>query len=154
MSSFVRSQSKSNLLWLGVVAVGLIAGSLTFARADGPATAPTTAPTTEPAAAIAATDKDHLIAAEDHDSTVEGKVAKAEKSATGKVLHVTFDGADDSKFEAVVFQKNFEEFDKAFDGDFSKAVTGKSVHVTGKLQDYRGHPEIILDKPDQITVVK
>jgi len=119
------------------------------------ADAPTTAPaTTEPAAVISAGDKDALSSHMNNEATVEGVVADAKWSASGKVFIVKFQDADASQFQAAVFAKNKDAMEKAFDGDLTKALEGAKVQVKGKLQTFREHPEIMIDKPDQITVVE
>ena len=128
----------------------LICTSITLAE-DAPASQP--AATTE-AAVIAANDKDALAANQDKETSVEGVVDKAEWSGTGKVMRITFKDAAESKFQSVIFVKNREKFDKAFDGDVAKALTGAKVRVKGKLTEYRGAPEIALENVEQVTVVE
>ena len=112
-------------------------------------------PTSKPAPiTIKASDKDALAANQGKDVTVEGTVSDAAWSASGKVMQIHFAGAEDSGFAAVLFQRNKDTFDKAFDGDTTKTLTGAKVKVTGKLATYRDKPQIVLTKPSQLTIDK
>jgi hypothetical protein len=116
---------------------------------------PASQPATEPSAAtIKASDKDAITANMDKDVVIEGVIDKAEWSATGKVMKATFKDGADSKLSAIIFVKNRDAFDKAFSGDVTKALDGASVRIKGKLKEYRDAPEIVLDSPDQITIVQ
>jgi DNA/RNA endonuclease YhcR with UshA esterase domain len=51
-------------------------------------------------------------------------------------------------FTAVIFARNtndFPEIDK---------LKGKKVQVSGKIADYRGHPEIVLNSTNQLKVLE
>lgn len=85
---------------------------------------------------------------------VEGQVSEAAWSNSGKVMQVKFAEATDTKFMAAAFVKTRTALDKAFGGDVSKAISGKRVRVIGKLSDYKGKPEIVIDKPEQLEILK
>jgi hypothetical protein len=68
------------------------------------------------------------------------------------VLMINFKGTEKSRFYAVILSYNRDAMDAAFGGSLSKAVTGKSVRVTGKVTIYRGRPEIVISKASQLTV--
>jgi DNA/RNA endonuclease YhcR with UshA esterase domain len=133
------------------VAIALLCMGRVVVAEDAPTTAPAT---TEPAAVISAGDKDALATHMNNEATVEGVISDAKWSASGKVFLIKFKDTEASQFQAVVFEKNKEALEKAFDADPSKALEGAKVQVKGKLQTYREHPEIIVDKPEQITVVE
>jgi DNA/RNA endonuclease YhcR with UshA esterase domain len=103
---------------------------------------------------IKASDKEALEKNKDKDVTVEGKVSEAAWSKSGKVMNVKFEGTEESGFGAAIFQRSKEAFDKAFDGDAAKALTGATVKVTGKLGTFRDKPQIILNTPGQVKVEK
>ena len=84
---------------------------------------------------------------------VEGTVKEAAWSSTGKVMRIDFAEAADSKFMAAAFLKARPTLDAAFGGDVTKAVSGKRIRVTGKLQEYKGRPEIMIDKPEQLVIL-
>lgn len=119
----------------------------TFSLAEEPATKPA-------ATVIKASDKAALDANKDKTVTVEGSVTDAAWSKSGKVMIIKFADADDSGFSAVVFDRAKTAFNKAFDGDAAQSLTGAKVKVTGKLGSYHDQPQIILNKPSQITIDK
>jgi DNA/RNA endonuclease YhcR with UshA esterase domain len=91
--------------------------------------------------------------------TVEGVCTEAAWSATGKVMNVRFRDTKESRFNAVVFVKNRQKMDAAFDGDVAKALSGQKIRLKGILTEYsgrdekrKGEPQIILNEPNQITI--
>jgi hypothetical protein len=84
---------------------------------------------------------------------VEGQVKEAAWSKSGKVMNVEFADAADSKFFVAAFVKAKPALDAAFGGDVAKTISGKRVRVTGVLKDFKGRPEIMLDKPEQLEVL-
>jgi DNA/RNA endonuclease YhcR with UshA esterase domain len=125
---------------------------------DPPATQPATEPAEVPT--IPATDTAAIKEKMGEVVTVEGVVESAKWSGTGKVMNVFFKDARDGLI-VVVFEKNKENFNNAFDGDVAKAWDGAKVKVTGKIVEYggkvesmQGRPQIILQNPEQVTVVE
>lgn len=114
---------------------------------------PATAPATRPAV-IAAGDKKALDAAMNSDAIVEGTVALAEWSPSGKVFLIHFKDSKATQFQGAMFTKHKEAMEKAFAGDLGKAFTGAKIRIQGKLQTYREHLEILVDRPEQITVIE
>jgi DNA/RNA endonuclease YhcR with UshA esterase domain len=117
------------------------------------------AATTQPAA-IAVTDNEAIKAKTGETITVEGVIDKAEWSRSGKVLNVSFKDAPQGLL-AVVFLKNKDKFNAAFNNDVAAAWTGAKVKVTGKIEEYggmdekmKGRPQIILVNPEQVTIVE
>ena len=110
---------------------------------------------------ISVSDKSAIDAAMDHDVTVEGVVALAEWSRSGKVMNIEFKDADQSKLMAVIFERNRAEIDNAFGGDVAKSLTGSKVRIKGTIQPYggrvesmKGRPQIIISRGEQITIVE
>ena len=76
---------------------------------------------------------------------------------TGQVAQVSFRPAlvylnldkpyPDSPFSAVVFSRATNGF-----GDLS-SLKGKDVEIEGTIKEYRGKPEIVLEKTNQLRVV-
>ena len=134
----------------------LLAGLALFVtpRAFAADEQPATAPTTSPSGVISAGDRQVLMDHIDKEATVEGTVADAKWSSSGKVFVIKFKDASDSQFQTAIFSKSKDAMEKAFDGDLSKAFAGAKIQVKGKLQTYREHPEILVDKPEQITVIE
>src|SRR4051812_10065404 len=124
--------------------------TFTFAE-DKPATQPSA--DAETPTLIQASDKDAITANMDKDVVIEGVIEKAEWSGSGKVMKADFKDAAASKLATVIFVKSREKFDAAYGGDVTKALTGAKVRVKGKLKDFKGSPEIVLDQPNQITIV-
>jgi hypothetical protein len=105
---------------------------------------------------VNASDKAALEAAMGKDVVVSGTIRKAEWSATGKVMNVEF---ADSELLAAVFEKSKESVNAAFGGDAAKKWTDAKVKLRGKLEKYggrskklEGRPQIVISKPDQVTV--
>jgi DNA/RNA endonuclease YhcR with UshA esterase domain len=87
--------------------------------------------------------KNHL----DKDVTVEGVVSEVHHAASGRAIFIEIDGRYPSNpFSAVIFRDNFNKFPNV------ESVAGKTVDITGKIQDYRGRAEIILNDPAQLKV--
>src|SRR3954466_15936645 len=57
-------------------------------------------------------DADGLKAAMGQDVILEGVVSKAEWSSSGKVMQINFNGAEQTKVIAVVFEKNKDKFNE------------------------------------------
>lgn len=118
-------------------------------------------PTTQPMTLVDATDKAAVDAAMGKDVIIQGTVSAAEWSRSGAVMNIDFKGAEKSRLLAVLFQKTRATFDASFSGDVSKTLTGAKVRIKGKLvvyggqqESFKGRPQVILDRPDQITVVE
>jgi hypothetical protein len=106
--------------------------------------------------AIDATDQAALEANQGKQVVVSGTIKTAEWSRTGKVMNVEF---ENSPLILAVFEKSKEAVNQAFEGDAAKKWTGAKVKVTGKLgkyggraKAYEGRPQIIVEKPSQVTV--
>ena len=87
--------------------------------------------------------------------TVEGRIVATKN--TGKVCFLNFDPDWKTTFTAVIFAKRFS----AFPPNPENYYLNKRVRVTGYIKEYRGRggkyapkPEIILEDPSQIEIVK
>lgn len=80
--------------------------------------------------------------------TVEGKIVGTYNS--GKACFLNFHPDYKKYFTAVIFKSAFSRFPSNPE-DF---YYGKEVHITGKIKEYKGKPEIILNSPSQITVIE
>jgi len=112
--------------------------------------------------AIPASDVARLRTLYGQDVTVEGRVAASAWSSTGKSMMINFTDASGggNGMLAVLFKRDREAFDRAFDGDAAARFVGARVRITGKVENYGGYltrwkdtPQIILDNPDQVTVL-
>jgi hypothetical protein len=134
---------------LSLLFVLLLAAATLAARAEGPPAKPVE---------VDAKDKAALEGAANKDVIVTGTIKKAKWSSTGKVMTVEF---EDSPLVGAVFERNKEAINAAFGGDAAKAWTGAKVKVKGKLGKYGGkakqyedHPQIVITKAEQVTVVE
>jgi len=79
--------------------------------------------------------------------TLEGKVAEVNK--TDKVIRLNLGSKFPKQdFTLVIFPGRFDAFP-----DVEK-LDGKTVQATGKVTEYRGQSQIILDKKEQLKVVE
>jgi DNA/RNA endonuclease YhcR with UshA esterase domain len=98
---------------------------------------------------IAASDKAAIQSAMVHEVKVVGTVAKLQRK--GAILVIDFKGAEHTGLSAVVLERNREAVEKVH-GEGLKSIDGKRVQVTGKLVEYRDKPQIVVAKPDQISL--
>jgi DNA/RNA endonuclease YhcR with UshA esterase domain len=122
------------------------------------AAAPTTAPTTQAAATTApsmmtinASDKSGIQAAM---PTVMVVGVIDNVTVADSVITLNFKDTADSQFYAVILSSGRDSVLAAYNNDIAKAITGKTVRVTGNVVLYRGRPEIIINAPDQLAIVK
>jgi hypothetical protein len=79
---------------------------------------------------------------------VVGKVAEIHK--TEKVIHINFETKYPSTpFNAVIFAPNFYQFTNVVD-----QLEGARIEVTGRIEDFKGKPQVILNKPFQLRVIE
>ena len=91
----------------------------------------------------AAEAKNHI----DKDVTVEGVVSEVHHAASGKVIFIEIGGRyPRNPFSAVIFKDHFNKFPTV------DSLAGKTVDITGRIKEYRGRPEIVLDDPEQLKV--
>jgi DNA/RNA endonuclease YhcR with UshA esterase domain len=91
----------------------------------------------------AADAKNHI----DKDITVEGVVSEVHHAASGRAIFIEIGGRYPSNpFSAVIFKDDFNKFPTA------DSLAGKTVDVTGRIKEYRGRTEIILNDPAQLKV--
>ena len=100
-------------------------------------------PQGQPVPPISATDAKKFVGT---NAVVVGQVA--EVNQTEKVIRLNFGQKfPQQDFTAVVFAKNF--------GAFTNLATleGKTVELSGKVEEYRGHPQMILHTKGQLRVL-
>jgi DNA/RNA endonuclease YhcR with UshA esterase domain len=133
--------------WIPVfLAVVLISGA-SFAQDEKPASQPTTSPA--PTGVIPVTDSETISKNVGKELTVRGKVNDTLKRT---VILLMFEGVENRNFVAVVKKENVEAVNAVFDDGLDKAAKGKTVTITGPIEMYRGKPEIVISKPDQIKI--
>jgi hypothetical protein len=132
----------------GFVAAALLLSAGWATAEDNMAPAPAAPP-----AVISVGDRKAIDAAMGNDATIEGTVSDAQWSATGRVFLVKFKDADASQFQGALLVQHREPVEQAL-GDLANALEGSKIRLAGKLQMYRDHPEILIEKPEQITIVE
>jgi DNA/RNA endonuclease YhcR with UshA esterase domain len=80
--------------------------------------------------------------------TVEGTIVVTHNS--GKACFLNFHPNYKRYFTAVIFASAFPRFPANPENYYS----GKKVHVSGSIKEYKGKPEIILNDPSQIEILK
>lgn len=79
---------------------------------------------------------------------VEGKVVRSYNS--GKACFLNFHPDYKRYFTAVIFASDFSKFPDRPE----KHYLNKKVRVSGTIKEYNGAPEIILNSPEQIKIIK
>jgi DNA/RNA endonuclease YhcR with UshA esterase domain len=79
--------------------------------------------------------------------TVEGEVVRVHNS--GKAAFLNFAQDYRGQFSVVIFAADFEQWPQPPD----QVYLGQRVRVSGKIKDYKGAPEVIVESPDQIEIV-
>lgn len=106
-----------------------------------------TAPAPTPSSAAALSWRE----AEKHEGsaiTVEGMIVAAHNN--GNVCFLNFDRDYKRTLTLVIFQKRFA----AFPANPERHYKGQTVRVTGIITSHGGRPEIVLERPEQITIIK
>ncbi len=80
--------------------------------------------------------------------SVEGKIVRSHNSGTACFLN--FHRNFTRYMSLVIFENNFRKF--PFQPE--KFYLNKTVRVRGKIKEYEGKPEIVLENPRQIEVIK
>ena len=126
---------KTQLLFAWILAVGVLL--------PGPARA-------EGSAVLSVDDTESIVAQKGNEVTVEGLVHSA--FWVRGVLLITFREQEEG-FLAASFTRYRRALDEGFDGDFLKAVQGKKIQIRGTVTEHRGRPQIVVEAPDQVTVL-
>lgn len=79
--------------------------------------------------------------------TVEGTIVASYNS--GKACFLNFHPDYSTYFTAVIFASDFDNFPENPE-DF---YLGKTIQVTGEIEEYQGAPEIILESSAQISIL-
>ncbi len=139
------------MTWFVAFAV-VICGSLASVRAaDEAPSAPASSQPSSAPSVVQATDADAIKSATNSDVIVEGVIESAAWSSSGKVMNGKF---KDSDVRVAAFSRIKDKLDQAFSGDVAKTLTGAKVRIKGKLADFKGHPEIMVNQTTQITILE
>ncbi|MEM7626689.1 MAG: serine/threonine-protein kinase [Planctomycetota bacterium] len=87
-------------------------------------------------------------------ATVVGTVARAYTSQSGKTFLVKFEGNARRDFQIIWKPAQFQAMADAFGGENGAGIAGKTIRVTGKLNQFFGTPQIEVDDPAQITILE
>src|SRR5688500_3315259 len=134
-----------------------IAAALVWARPavraqEAPATSQ---PTTTPAAGAVIEVKDTARLKESIGQTlaVRGQVIEVFVSRNSGITILNFfPGNARRDFNVVIDKANLEALNAGFGGDVGAAVKDQTITVTGVVADYRGNPQIKLEKPEQLKI--
>ena len=69
---------------------------------------------------------------------------------SGRVIWLMPDDDQDNNFKVVIFPSDWDKFPEVPD----ELYKGKTIRVHGLIEKYRGWPEIIVKRPEQIEVVE
>jgi hypothetical protein len=87
--------------------------------------------------------------------TMVGVVRSVERSPTGGAYFVNFVGVGRDGPFCLYFPADAEALAAAFPGaGDAPDWKGKRLRVRGPVKDYKGRPEIVISKPEQVTVVE
>lgn len=98
--------------------------------------------------------KDGCVTIEDvqnfvgNETCVRGALLKVFISKSGTVFLDFCENYNQCPFTAVIFKSTVAKFGEL------KEYEGKIVEIRGIVKTYKGKPEIILDKPEQIKIVQ
>jgi DNA/RNA endonuclease YhcR with UshA esterase domain len=126
-----------------VIALAILLGfsALVLRAEEGKTNAP--AKSAEPVKIKAEEAKKHI----GEEAVVSGTVAEVNRAAS--LVRLNFEKPyPNNVFAAVIFNRNtnaFPEVDK---------LKGKSVEVSGKVADYHGRPEIVVNSANQVKVIE
>lgn len=79
---------------------------------------------------------------------VNGKIDQVVKSGTGNYFFNMGGKFPHNKFTAVIFKSDARKFGRL------NTYEGKEVEIVGKIKEYNGKPEIILDSLSQIRIIE
>jgi DNA/RNA endonuclease YhcR with UshA esterase domain len=79
--------------------------------------------------------------------TVEGTVSAVHTEPRSGITFIDMDGRfPDQAFTGVIFKDDASKFRNV------ESLTGKVVDITGRVHDYKGKPETILNDPTQLKI--
>ncbi|MEA2707684.1 MAG: hypothetical protein QOF78_285 [Phycisphaerales bacterium] len=142
---------------IALLACLLFAGPVIAAEIPAPPASPappsTKPATTAPTTPIDVAEKEKLKQMIGQEATIRGKVIDVFLPRSGSVTILNFfEGAARRDFNVVIDKANLEALNAAHNGDLGAAVKGQTILVTGTIADYRGNPQIKLEKPEQLKI--
>jgi hypothetical protein len=116
-----------------------------------------------PSGVIAASDVKKILSLMSKEVTVEGDVIKSTWNLSGKHLNMEFASSDPSKMHLFcrISHKIRKELDAKCSGDAASAMSGARVRIHGTVIEYNGSwgsgkgcPQIDIDEPADVTIVR
>jgi len=77
-----------------------------------------------------------------------GKIDQVVKSAAGNYFFNMGGKFPHNKFTAVIFKADIRKFGRL------NTYEGKEVEISGKIKEYNGKPEIVLDSLSQVKIIE
>lgn len=93
--------------------------------------------------------KDHV----GEEATVEFVVAKVGFSKKSGTHYINSHDPHEGYFAGVVFSDGLSKIEKSLGLTLREGLEGKKVRIRGKIQLYKGSTEIVVEKPEQISLV-
>ena len=81
---------------------------------------------------------------------VGGRINRIGQTSGGGITFLNFAGVDRGGFVVIVRKRNMDELQQSIDG-FPESLEDKNVLVSGKIDLYRGTPQIVLRDPEQLS---
>ena len=81
------------------------------------------------------------------DGAFEGTVVKVFSPSSNGLVILNFDKNYRNALTAVLRVKNYAEFPDM------QSLKGKHVLISGKFDDFKGSPEVVLARPDQLKLI-
>lgn len=85
--------------------------------------------------------------------TVEFVVAKVGQSKKSKNVYLNSQDPHEGHFVAVIFSPHVAKIEDALKLNLRDQLKGKKIRVRGKVQMYKGAPEIVISRPEQLELV-
>ena len=151
----MRTPMRITFLACTLLAAPLLAADAPPAPTPAPSpAAPATKPSTAPTAPVELpADKPKLKEMIGQEASVRGKVVEVFVPRSGSVTILNFFGpAERRDFNAVIDKANLDAVNAAHNGDVAAAVKDQTVLVTGTISEYRGNPQIKIEKPEQLKI--
>ncbi|NPE29791.1 thermonuclease family protein [Methanococcoides sp. SA1] len=82
--------------------------------------------------------------------TVEGTIVQTTKKDDSGIIFLNFHDPYEGYFTVVIWSDDWNRFSQ----DPDVMYEGKHVLVTGKVIEYKGSPEIIVESPSQIVIIQ
>lgn len=85
--------------------------------------------------------------------SVVGTVMSTHTAKSGKVRFLNLGPNYKTAFTAVIFTSDLNKFTSTI-GEPTVYYMNKKVKIQGRIKMYKGKPEIILNTPEQITIIR